>query len=640
MDRINTVHVVGGNEESEILQCALGQKVQIVTHEYKTPVVLHIAGQDPQQSLRHQVFEKVNSVAYFPCVAFASCIHTVSPDVYCYRTCVLLRTNLGDFYQYYTKKPVSDAKVRGETVFREFAKQIGLGMLTTHEIAAQMVAPVDDEERRSYFDRNREWAMLEIFKAAWTQFVRNFEMLPKLAVDMVMHKNVPFIDIQTNLTQQPEDIPIVMSKLAERLLYDTVVVADARGFLLAGTFLKKGVRVVMARKPGKLPKPTHNIMYGKEYESADEISIDQTAIPPGSHVLIVDDVMASGGTFRAIEYLVEIKCKSHVVGFLALFAIEKAPGELLCKSLPMDKVRFAQTQMVLPNYSCESLSIHGASVSTLDNSGPIAILPPSLHTFSPRQRAPVRWNKYGSSSNILFDGTCFANRNVEVYVNTTHEEEMYEVLSLLRILYRKDAKSIKVIIAFVEQGTQDRIEFTSGGMESLAQVDTLSRMIGKFTVLTYDIHALQSRLVFYDNRNESIVEKLWADFHVLYPDVIAVFPDKGAELRFGKFLNITESVVFQKTRGEGTVRKVKTESKTEPNKDYVIIDDLVRTGSTMFNVAQYLIEERQAKSVSALFAHGPFEPGSAKYLQIFEGRIHTSNSVPDKVPSEWVHYTF
>jgi hypothetical protein len=75
----------------------------------------------------------------------------------------------------------------------------------------------------------------------------------------------------------------------------------------------------------------------------------------------------------------------------------------------------------------------------------------------------------------------------------------------------------------------DRIEYLADGRETLAQVDTLGKMIGKHAVTTFDIHAEQSMFAFHNISNVSIVLKLWTDFHRVFPNTIAVFPDDGTK---------------------------------------------------------------------------------------------------------------
>jgi len=100
---------------------------------------------------------------------------------------------------------------------------------------------------------------------------------------------------------------------------DLVLGMEARGFIFAPTVayaLKAGF--VPVRKPGKLPAPTFHENYELEY-GTDKLEIHQDAIQPGDRVLIVDDLIATGGTAEATVKLAE-KMGAEVVGLS--FAIE------------------------------------------------------------------------------------------------------------------------------------------------------------------------------------------------------------------------------------------------------------------------------------------------------------------------------
>ena len=220
-------------------------------------------------------------------------------------------------------------------------------------------------------------------------------------------------------------------------------------------------------------------------------------------------------------------------------------------------------------------------------------------------------------------------------MNPSDAAECSDVLSILQILHRKDPKRIVVVIPFLDQSTQDRVEF-HGDWETIAQVDTFGKRIGNYTTLTYDLHSEQTRWAFHDLRCKSLVLKLWKRYTRSYPDAVPVFPDDGAAKRFGRLLDIQNPVTFRKKRDDNdkTKRLIATDDEIEKGREYVIIDDLVRSGGTMRAVATYLYEHG-ASAVDALFAHAPYERTTARNLSIFRN-ISTSDSCPRSVPREHI----
>jgi len=86
---------------------------------------------------------------------------------------------------------------------------------------------------------------------------------------------------------------------------DVVAGIEARGFILgAAVAYRLGVGFVPVRKAGKLPSSTHRVEYALEYASA-VLEVHQDAFSPGARVLVMDDVLATGGTARATCELVE-----------------------------------------------------------------------------------------------------------------------------------------------------------------------------------------------------------------------------------------------------------------------------------------------------------------------------------------------
>jgi adenine phosphoribosyltransferase len=115
---------------------------------------------------------------------------------------------------------------------------------------------------------------------------------------------------------------------------DLVVSPESRGFLFGPVVADRlGVGFVPARKPGKLPRTVIEEPFGKEY-GTDMIQIHTDAIKPGERVIIVDDVLATGGTAKAIAQLVE-RLGGIVAGYVFFIELCYLDGT---KLLGTDKV--------------------------------------------------------------------------------------------------------------------------------------------------------------------------------------------------------------------------------------------------------------------------------------------------------------
>jgi adenine phosphoribosyltransferase len=144
---------------------------------------------------------------------------------------------------------------------------------------------------------------------------------------------VLFYDI-TTLLKDPDGLRSVIDELGSSSAakgVDKVVGIEARGFIFAPAVayaLKAGF--VPARKPKKLPAETERVEYQLEY-GADSLEIHRDAIQPGQRVLIVDDVLATGGTACAVAKLVEklggsVTGLSFVIELDFLSGRDKLPG--------------------------------------------------------------------------------------------------------------------------------------------------------------------------------------------------------------------------------------------------------------------------------------------------------------------------
>jgi adenine phosphoribosyltransferase len=128
-------------------------------------------------------------------------------------------------------------------------------------------------------------------------------------------EGIIFKDI-TPLLKDPKAFRLAINKMAKHYKgkqIDGIVAVEARGFIFAGALaakLKTGF--IPVRKPGKLPYKTISETYQLEY-GTDTLQIHEDAIKPGDKILIVDDLLATGGTVAAVVNMVK-KLGGEVVG--------------------------------------------------------------------------------------------------------------------------------------------------------------------------------------------------------------------------------------------------------------------------------------------------------------------------------------
>ncbi len=149
-------------------------------------------------------------------------------------------------------------------------------------------------------------------------------------------KGIDFKDI-TTLLQNSDAFRQVVDHLAHRYAdksVDAVVAAEARGFILGGALAYRlGAGFVPVRKKGKLPYKTYEVTYDLEY-ATETIAIHQDALKPGETVVVLDDLLATGGTAGAVLELVEqLGAKVLEVAFLIELTFLKGRDRL--KSCPV-----------------------------------------------------------------------------------------------------------------------------------------------------------------------------------------------------------------------------------------------------------------------------------------------------------------
>ena len=145
-------------------------------------------------------------------------------------------------------------------------------------------------------------------------YIRNVPDFPK--------PGILFKDITTALKEPKAFQAIIdnLSDLVKDLKIDSIVAIESRGYLLGAPLAYKlGKGLVIIRKPGKLPAKVYREEYTLEY-GVDALEMHQDSIKKGAKVLVVDDIIATGGTAKAACRLVE-KAGGEVVGTLFLMEL-------------------------------------------------------------------------------------------------------------------------------------------------------------------------------------------------------------------------------------------------------------------------------------------------------------------------------
>ena len=148
-------------------------------------------------------------------------------------------------------------------------------------------------------------------KLLLTKFIRDVPDFPK--------KGIIFKDI-TPLLKNSKSLKTMVDifyNYYKSKKIDKIVSMESRGFIIGSALAYKlGAGFVPVRKKGKLPYKTISVTYDLEY-GKDTLEIHKDSINPGDHVLIIDDVLATGGTAKAVTELIEkLSGKIAGLGFL------------------------------------------------------------------------------------------------------------------------------------------------------------------------------------------------------------------------------------------------------------------------------------------------------------------------------------
>ncbi|SHG13221.1 adenine phosphoribosyltransferase [Streptoalloteichus hindustanus] len=148
---------------------------------------------------------------------------------------------------------------------------------------------------------------------------------------------VLFRDISPVLADAEAFRAVVYGMVRQAPEFDLVLGVEARGFLLgAAVAYACGTGVVGVRKPGKLPAVAHRVDYTLEYGTAT-LELPEDTVRPGQRVLVVDDVLATGGTVLATCELAR-RAGAEVVGVAVALELSALGGRERLSDLPLQVV--------------------------------------------------------------------------------------------------------------------------------------------------------------------------------------------------------------------------------------------------------------------------------------------------------------
>lgn len=455
---------------------------------------------------------------------------------------------------------------------------------------------------------------------------------------------------------------------------DYVIGIESRGFLFSqlSNILECGF--VMIRKPGKLPT-TKIVSYGKEYGS-DSLTIEDNIIEPGSNVLIVDDLIATGGTLNAGVELIQM-CGATTVGVIGLIQLEglELNSKLVETKIPIISLLKYQVDSLSPELDFKLNTHLEPYIQTQTDTNifikkynPLKITNeyndkfetivfsfPSVETLGENyiannegcRKGTIIWEKFPDTQpNIRFEHQSqLENKRVVFFMSTYDTSNLFTQLSMIKVLPRQFIKSLDIYICYYSVGTMERVD--EEGI--LATADTLANIIsscmesckeGKPSIHIYDIHTLQNRFIGFDYNKVNV--KLHSGIpllkNIINTNSIIVFPDDGAYKRFGKDFNTYKTIVCSKVRNGNsrhiTIKDIINFPLDEANIIYdevVIVDDLVQSGGTLIECKKAL-EGLGYINISAYTTHAVFpNQGWNKIISNRFKRFYTTNTVPEVV---------
>lgn len=496
------------------------------------------------------------------------------------------------------------------------------------------------------------------------------EVIPNFPEEGVYFRDISPLLLNCDLRTSTFDM---MYDLVKELHIDCVAGIESRGFLF-GTALAERLKCefVMVRKPGNVPNAII-VEYGLEYRKKSALCVKPGIIKQGSRVLIVDDILATGGSVLATCELIIEFAKANVVGILCfaeLYGLPKQERQIFDKTTKQVVKTYKLddfNNMSLLKYSASESSKFISRHDQLFRAKKVNYFPlehPFLNDdrviiFSPitmksladcivsksihYRSGSVHWDYFSDGlPNIKFEHMKYLENKRAVFIlDLQNKHLILEQLSMMMVLSDQFIKSLDVIIPYFAPGTMERVEEEG----TLATAETTSRLIstclpitktGRVTFRIFDLHTLHNRFYF---PKEKVAVKMESCISLLKeridPKITIVFPDDGAHKRFRTQFEGYKIVICSKVR-EGEKRTITIKDMYNISNgdityldNMLIVDDLVQSGNTLEECRKALVT-LGAKKVSCYVTHAVF-PKMA-YKKFFGKEFHKfyiTNTIPE-----------
>jgi adenine phosphoribosyltransferase len=421
---------------------------------------------------------------------------------------------------------------------------------------------------------------------------------------------------------------------------DVIAGIDAVGFIFAGIFqqlLKKPL--VMIRKNIKIPMKKYTVNYDLEFKNTSmELEVD--AIKQGEHVLIIDDLLASGSSLLAAADLIKQSGGNPVI-FVTLIELSGLDGRQKIKSLYESSKLYtlldypAYSNTLIPSIAPCIKEIHLNCKMYFDSDRPILMCHSTLKGMAERmlkisnlRKSYIYWDESPDSwPNINFEESeSLVNKNVVFLMSMERKEIILEQLSVLIILPRQLINSLHIIIPYLGPATHDKTEYSG----ILSIVEPVLKMISSCipttktgpTILSmYDIHSFHIRFYPTDKVAIKLLTAIPLLKNFLKNECYTIaFPDnRSCKLFKHQFDNYP--IIVCSTMKDGDITKFIIKDKfnwpldkgkrEEYLQNVILVDDLVQTGDILIECGK-ILKEYGFTNISAYATHAVFTNDSWK----------------------------